>query len=219
MPSGVTRFTACALAACGVLAVAEVARVMGAAVPPTALVLLGSMTAVLAFTAAIRDVAFVWRGPVIVTFRRGDGVLCDARESAAVRAAASLRGTMGGAGHLYPRRLLFSAATWVATAAQALMLLLPDRGAATYLPFLWVLVGGALAARFPAIAFYYRETAGDCVVAFPVEVCERLLENARMAPTPRPMELAALGAPASPADAPAGARGAQQSQQRDEPSA
>ncbi|HEX9049106.1 MAG TPA: hypothetical protein VF841_01080 [Anaeromyxobacter sp.] len=191
VPSGMTRFTAGALAACGAFAAVEVLRAAGVAVHGRAFVLLGSTAAVVAATAAARNVAHVWRGPLIVDFQRGDGLLCDARESVAVRAAAQLRGTMGGAGYLHPCRLAFSASAWAAAAVQAVVLVSPDRGSWEYLPAAVGLVAVAFAGRFPATPFYYRETAGDCVVVFPAEAASRLLAGARLSPTPSPMALAA----------------------------
>lgn len=189
MPSGVTSFTAAAIGACAALAALEVGQAFGVAMPRASVVAAASTAAVLAATVALRHVAFVWRGPVIVSFRRREGMLCDAREAEAVRAAAQLRGTLGGAGHLFPRRLLVSALGWGAASVQALALLLPERSAGTFAPLVAVLVLGGLAVLFPAVPFYYREAAGGCVVAFPSEACMRLLDASALEPAPVPVEL------------------------------
>jgi hypothetical protein len=189
LPSGVTRFTAAAIGACVALAALEVARAFGVAMPRASGVAAASIAAVLAATVAVRHAAFVWRGPVVVSFRRREGMLCDAREAGAVRAAAQLRGTLGGAGHLFPRRLLVSALGWGAASVQALALLLPERSTGTFAPLVAVLALGGLAVLFPAVPFYYREAAGGCVVAFPAETCMRLLDASALAPAPVPVEL------------------------------
>ena len=219
MPSGVTRFTVWALAACAGFAAVEVAEELGAPVPRGGLEVLGTLAAVLAAMAAIRNVAHVRRGPSIVEFQRRDATLCDARESAAIRAAAQLRGTMGGAGYLFPRRLAFSAVGWAATGVQAALLAVPEHGTATFLPLGVAVLAVLLTARFPAIPFYYRETVGQCVVAFPADACSRLLEAARLAPTPTGVELAALGTRGEAEAAPAQALDAAPPARRQEPEA
>ncbi len=184
-------FTTTTIAACVALAAVEAARLLGIEVPRTAAMLTASGTAVLAMTVAVRHVAFVWRGPVIVSFRRRDGMLCDANEAAVVRAAAQLRGTMGGAGHVHPHRLMLTAGAWAAASVQALVLVGPDRGLTRFVPLTAVIVAGALAAQFPAVPFYYREAAGGCVVAFPPGACALLLGAAALQPV-RPVELGAF---------------------------
>jgi hypothetical protein len=123
---------------------------------------------------------------------------------------------MGGAGHLHPWRLVFSAVAWGAASAQALALLLPERSSAILAPIVLVLLAAALAALYPATPFFYREAAGGCVVVFPSDVCLRLLETAGVDPAPRPIDLEALGHPADPAGADAAARGGESPAYRDE---
>ncbi len=217
MPSGVSRFTVGALGTCTALAVVEGAAELGVPVPRTGIVALGTAAAVLAATVAVRNLAYVRRGPLILAFQRREGMLCDARESAAIRAAAQLRGTMGGAGHLSPHRLALSAAAWAAAALQALMFVVPEHGPTTFLPLAWVVASGGLAVRFPAVPFYYREAAGGCVVAFPADVCARLLERARLAPAPSAMQIDALGTGADLGDGAQPAPGVPAEARRDEP--
>ena len=208
-----------ALAVCSTLAGTEVARALGLPVPQGGEIVLGSAAAVLAATVAVRRIAFVRRGPIIVDFRREDGLLCDARESAVIRSAAQLRGTMGGAGHLFPHRLVLSSVAWAYVAVQAVLLVLPEHGAATFVPLAGVIVVGAVAARFPAIPFYYRETVGQCVVAFPVDACMRLLEAARLAPAPTGVELTVLRTGTDAEGSPAQPPGAEPPARREKPNA
>jgi hypothetical protein len=196
----------------------EVAEAIGLEAPRPVVAVLGSFAAVLAASVAVRHLSFIRRGPVIADYHRGEGLLCDARESAAIRAAAQLRGTLGGAGHLYPRRLVISAAAWAAAALQAVLLVLPEHDAGRFLPVVLLGVTTAAFARFPAIAFYYRETAGDCVVAYPARICARILDAARLGPAPQPIDLAQYESIGEPAGAPQVA-GAQSPARRDEPPA
>jgi hypothetical protein len=188
----------------------ELARAAGAEVPDTAGLLGASAAAVSAATVAIRNIFFVWRGPVILSFRRGDAMLCDAREASTVRAAAQLRGTMGGAGYLHPRRLVVSATAWAAVSVQSLALVSPQRTPTTFIPLAVAVGATVLTALFPASPFFYRETGGGCVVAFPPRVCRSVLDAAGVEPalTPIAIGMAAVGQPrdgvAAP-NAPAGA--------------
>jgi hypothetical protein len=83
---------------------------------------------------------------------------------------------MGGAGYLFPRRLVISAAAWGAVSVQSLALVAPNRTPATFLPLALALAAAWLAALFPASPFYYREAGGGCVLAFPPQTCRRLLD-------------------------------------------
>jgi hypothetical protein len=186
---GVTRFTAGAVGICAALAGIEIAHAFGAAVPHALALVSASACAVIAATVAARNVAFVRRGPVILAFPRGEAMLCDAREASVVRSAAQLRGTMGGAGYLHPRRLAFAATAWSAISAQALALVTQQRSAVTFVPLAIALVAGGLAAVFPARPFFYREAGGGCVLAFPPHVCRRLLDAAGATPALRPVAL------------------------------
>ncbi len=181
-----------AVGICGVLAGIEVAQTFGAEVPRAFALFTASAAAVVAATVAVRAVAFIWRGPVIVPFPRDEALLCDAREAAVVRSVAQLRGTMGGAGHVHPRRLVLSATAWGAISVQALALVTPQRTPGTFVPIAVALVAAALAALFPATAFFYREAAAGCVLAFPSDVCRRLLDANGVEPALQPIALGAL---------------------------
>lgn len=201
---GVTRFTAIAVGACGALVAFETAEAFGAHVPRTLVLLAASACAVLAATVALRHVAFIWRGPVIVAFRRPEGRLCDSREAEAVRSAAQLRGTMGGAGHLHPRRLAFSAVAWGAASAQCVALVVPDHRPTSFAPLAVLVLASGLAVIFPPDPFYYREAAGGCVVVFPVDACVRVLRAAGARALPTPVLIGAAMPVLAPSESSAG---------------
>lgn len=190
-----TRFTVGAIGICGVLAGIEVARAVGADAPAAVALVVASVSAVVAATVAVRNVVFVWRGPVIRSFPRREAMLCDAREAQTIRAAAQLRGTMGGAGYLHPGRLVLSAAGWGAISVQSLALVSPQRTPATFLPLAVAVVAAGLVALFPASPFFYREAGGGCVLAFPPDACRRLLgaEGVEGALTPIALGMSAAG--------------------------
>ncbi len=191
MVSGITRFTSAAIVFCSALTALEVARSFDLPVTVGPFLAVANVTAVLAATVAVRQLSYIWRGPLIVAFRRSDGVLCDAREAEVVRSAAQLRGTMGGAGHFHRWRLVLSAGAWGAASAQSLMLLPPQRNAVTYLPLCALLLLWGLSAVLPAEPFFYREAAGGCLVAFPAALCRRLLAAAGTMPELSPIPLGA----------------------------
>lgn len=121
----------------------------------------------LAVVAAGRNAASVWRGPALRPFPHDDAVCCSPSQAAVVRAAAQLRGTLGGAGHVHPRRLALPAFGWLAAAAFALEAVFDPMDPAM---LLWA--GGALAlwsaaAMLPARPFFYREAVGGRLVIHP----------------------------------------------------
>jgi hypothetical protein len=138
----------------------------------------------LAFAAAVSamNVAFVWRGPEIISFRRRDAVLCDVAEAAAVRAAAQLRGTMGGAGHVYRFRLAFPAVMWAAVAAHSAAFLVRGSGRPALWPLAVAFPAALLTILLPARSFWYREVTGGCVLVHPCPACLHLLQVAGVGP-------------------------------------
>ncbi len=191
MRGPLSRFTAIAVGLCGALVAIQAAEALGVRVPRTLVLLAASAAAVVSATVAVRHIAFIWRGPMIIGFRRPEGRLCDSWEATTIRAAAQLRGTLGGAGHLYPRRLVLSSIAWGAASGTCIALVLPEHGAAPVVPVAILVISGGLAMMFPAEPFYYRETAGGCVVAFPVEVCQRMLRAAGSRPVLTPQAIGA----------------------------
>ncbi|HET8542438.1 MAG TPA: hypothetical protein VFL83_21370 [Anaeromyxobacter sp.] len=151
-------------------------RDAGAGIPSSSLAAAGVVAAALAGLAALRTASWAWRGPVIVPLPEDDVVVCCPPEAEAIRAAAQLRGTMGGAGHVHPGRLVLPAAAWASAAAAALAG--PELLDAA--PWIAVLAASATAAlALPARAFFYREATGGRVVLHPASSREELLRSPR----------------------------------------
>jgi hypothetical protein len=173
--------------------------------PPHVAVVAGALVGgPIAAVAALQVVGSIWRGPAIRRFSRHESVHCGAEYAAVIRQGAQLRGTMGGAGHLHPRRLVFPAVGWAAAAlAGAEVLAQPAaRAGAAWAAF--VAVGAVTGAfLFPAKPYYYRETTGGGVVVSPPEAAVWLAERAC------PGDLGAGPSSAAPPAARAVAGGAQ----------
>jgi hypothetical protein len=164
------------------------ARHAGAAIPLASLAAAAAVTAGLALYCALRTASSVWRGPPIVSLPKDDVVPCDPPEAELIRAAAQLRGTMGGAGHVHPRRLALPALAWLAAAASALAWADPLDAAP------WVaLVGAAATAAylFPATAFLYREATGGRLVLHPPSARREIVRS-------RPLRAVVPGARGAP---------------------
>lgn len=137
------------------------------------------VAAPIAVAGGLRAVAAIWRGPTIVDFDRGDAVPCSPAEARFVREAAQLRGLMGGAGHLYPRRLVLAAVAWLAAAAVGVSGLSPIIEAITGLwPVAFAVGAAVVALMFPARAFFYRDTMGGGVLLSPPASAYRLKRRA-----------------------------------------
>lgn len=201
---GTTRELA-ALAAWLALALIGALRAAGLSVSTTATLCVLVATPI-SFAAAVEAASSFWRGPAIVAFTRDEAIACSPPEAAYVRSVAMLRGTMGGAGYLHPRRLAFPAASWAA-AAVAGAAVLSDGILAFVGP--WP-VAGALAAAFaayvlPARPFFYRETTGGGLVVSPPRPAYGLKRRAEYAaarargeaveetPTPAPTPAPTVG--------------------------
>jgi hypothetical protein len=143
-------------------------RLSGVRVSPSALVLVASIAMALAFAECVGTVFAMWRGPTIVTFSRDEAEICGPDEAEAIRAAAKLRGTLGGAGHIHSARLILPALAWLAaTALAAGAIVDPALESVPGWPAAVVAVGVGAAALFPATPFYYREAVGGRVVVHP----------------------------------------------------
>lgn len=182
----------------------------GGDAPPSVELACGAVAAPIAVLGALQSIAAFWRGPIIVPFARGDAVACSPAEAAFIRSSAQLQGLMGGAGHLYPRRLVYPAAAW-ASASLVGVAVLVDRVAQTVGP--WPLavtaVAAFLALLFPARPFFYRDTTGGGVVLSPPSAAYRLKHRAELAAaiargepveaqTPAPTPSPGVGLGASP---------------------
>jgi hypothetical protein len=88
-----------------VLLVTLAALRLGAPVPPGIITITAAVAVPAATAAALQRLAYLWRGPSIVSFSRMDAVRCGVSDAEEIRAAAQVRGTLGGAGHVYRARL------------------------------------------------------------------------------------------------------------------
>lgn len=199
------KLTAASIGAWGALGVLHLARVAGAAVPAIAQPLLAGAAAALATIAACCSLAAMWRGPELVAFPRGAAAACDPERAELVRAAARIRGTMGGGGHLHPARLLLATVAWGLAAAAAASVGVAARGGrepGSFLdvpPPLLVATGAAfaLAAALPPRSFVYRELSGGGVIVHPRASFDDLVHRARAA---RRLETPGAPVPGGPQD-------------------
>lgn len=148
------------------------ARAAGVAIPPASVAAATAVAAGLALACAARTASWFWRGPLIVSLPRSEVVVCDPPDADAIRAAAQLRGTMGGAGHVHRARLALPVLAWLAAAGAAIAGPDPLQAAS------WTAILGASAAAallFPAKAFFYREATGGRVVLHPPSARAELL--------------------------------------------
>jgi hypothetical protein len=135
-------------------------------------------SAPLAAALAVRNAAAYWRGPALLHFPVEYAVLCYGQVAEAVRAAAHLRGALGGAGHLHKTRLLFPVVAWLAAAAALGYVALGATGMPGYRRALGVLAL-TLAARIilPPRAFWYRERRDGSLVVYPASIRARVSER------------------------------------------
>jgi hypothetical protein len=173
----------------------------GGSVPQLAVLACAVVGAPIALAAAGHALGSMWRGPTIIAFGLADSTPCSADEASYVRQHAQLRGTMGGAGFLYPRRLVLVAMAWLAAAVLGLSGL-SEPVCDTVGP--WA-VAASLTTAFaafllPARPYFYRDTTGGGAVLSPPSAAYRLMRRAEIA------QALALGAPvesATPAPTPA----------------
>ncbi len=163
---GTSRLTVGAVVACATLAALCTLREAGVVIPSLTMSAVAAGALVLALAGAVRTIAAVWRGPELIHFQPADAVECDPAEASGIRAAAQLRGALGGAGHVHRARLVFPAAAWVAAAALGASPLV-GFGVETVSASAVLLVAGAATFAFPARPFWYRETRGGSLLVHP----------------------------------------------------
>ncbi len=170
MPLGGWKLTVAATATSGALLTLLAARRLGAPVPTPAIVICAAVAAPIALAAGVQRLVYLWRGPSVVSFSRIEAVRCGGAEAEAIRAAAQLRGTLGGAGHVHRSRLALHALAYFATASLgAVALASSGSDAVGAWPLAVVAGAGVGAVLLPARPFYYREaTNGDVVVSPPL---------------------------------------------------
>ncbi len=170
MVAGSTLTALATVAAWLALAVVGVLRAADVEVSFAAAVACAVVAGPVALAATFRTIVSVWLGPRIVTFSREDAELCGLPDAEALRAAAQLRGTMGGAGHLHRARLVFPAVAWAAALVMGMQGIDASvvAGAGP-----WPLVVAAMAALaawlFPSRPYWYREVTGGGVIVSPPE--------------------------------------------------
>jgi len=166
--AGSTRMAVAALAAWLSLAAIGGLRELGVHVPLGLGVACVVFAGPVALVATLRTIAAAWLGPPVVAFSREEAALCRPAEAIAIRAAAQLCGTMGGAGHLHRSRLVFPAAAWVAALATAVEAVgAPGLDAAGPWPLVVAAVSPVAAWMFPSRPYWYCEVTGGGVLVSP----------------------------------------------------
>jgi hypothetical protein len=152
------------------LALAAVAglRLAGLGIPPTLQLACAFVAAPITAAAAMAAALAIPRGPRVISFERRDAAWCTPGEASAIRDAAQLRGTMGGAGHVHPARLAFAVAAWAGAALSGVELLSTGMlELADPWPLALAVAAAFAALLFPARPFWYREVTGGGVLVTP----------------------------------------------------
>jgi hypothetical protein len=152
-------------------------RFAGFAIPPELRIACVAVAGPIALLALVRTVCAVWRGPRVIAFERGDAVLCGPPEAEAIRDAAQLRGTMGGAGHVYAGRLVFPVVAWSGALLEGLENLSPAFHFAGPWPFVVAIFAAIAGWVFPSRPYWYREVTGGGVVVSPPEAATLVLAS------------------------------------------
>jgi hypothetical protein len=175
------------------------ARATGQPVPPVATAAIALLACTFALGLAATLVVRIWRGPPLVTFRIEEVAYCDPAQAELIRAAAQVRGTLGGAGHVHRARLAFPAAAWIAAAAFAAELVPPGADAPLW-PLVLLVPAACLSAVWRARPFQYREATGGGLVVHPSAAADWLLEgrDAGRGSQPLSRPVAADGSPTHP---------------------
>lgn len=161
----------------GTLMILDAGMTLGAPVSPRVLMAVAGASTLGAAAAAAMNVALLWRLPPIVAFDRACAVECDAAESAAIRAAAHVRGDAGGAGYVHRWALVLPAATWAAVALQSAALLFAGERPEASWTLLVIALGAALVVLFPARPFVYVEGTDGRVLVHPPLVALRVAQR------------------------------------------
>jgi hypothetical protein len=173
--------TLAGVAAWGALAFVGLVHAVGGqpGVVAVACVLLSQPIAV---AAALRAAVSYWRGPDIISFTRADSEACTPAEAEYIRRHAQLRGTMGGAGYLYPRRLVLPVIAWMAAGIVGAAVVSERIDDATGpWPVVLTTTVAFVAFLLPSRPYYYREMTGGGVIVCPPPAAIRLKRRARIA--------------------------------------
>lgn len=183
-----SRLTLAATATSGALLAVLAARHLFP-VAHVAVVVCAAVATPIALATGVQRIVYLWRGPPVVTFSPLESVRCGAADAGAIRAAAKLRGTLGGAGHLYPPRLVVHALACLAVAVVGGTVLLVPRAEAGW--WLALVAGtGAVAVLLPARPFYYREAMDGEVAVSPPTACATLATRPGRGNSPTPIPTA-----------------------------
>jgi hypothetical protein len=143
-------------------------RLVGFAIPPAMQLACGAIAAPIVAAAAVATAFAISRGPRVIEFELGDAVVYKPGEARAIRDAAQLRGTMGGAGHVYPARLMFPFGAWIGAAVSGTEIVSAGvLEVAGPWPLALALCAAVAALLFPSRPFWYREVTGGGVLATP----------------------------------------------------
>jgi hypothetical protein len=153
------------------------AREAALSVAPATISIAALVSLLLALVAAARNAAYAWRGPRIPAFPKDEALVCRPREAAIVRAAAQLRGTLGGAGWIHRARLALSTGAWIAVGISVSAILVDAERASLPQWGFAVLVFGAASACFPPKAFFYREATNGCLLVHPRDTFAHLARS------------------------------------------
>jgi hypothetical protein len=162
--------TVATLATAGVLAALLAARAAGGAVPARLILVCAGALVPVAAVAALQSAVHLWRGPPVVSFGNAEAVRCGGAQAEAIRRAARLRGTLGGAGHVYPGRLAVHALAGAAAAALGGYVVQAGPDAVAGWLLMLLVAGGAWTVLLPARAFYYREARNGDLLVTPANV-------------------------------------------------
>lgn len=142
------------------------ARALQVPVPSTALTTSAFLALVVALALSGRYVARFFRGPPLLAFPKDRAVLCEPHEAVVIRAAAQLRGTLGGAGHVHRARLMLPATAWAAAAVFAEGFVAPGAEASVW-PVVVLVPAAVSSLLLRPRPFHYREAMGGWLVVHP----------------------------------------------------
>lgn len=162
-----------ASAACGVGGVVSALALAGVDVPGGVSAALAIVCAPVSLAVALRELLAIRRGPPLWSFPLRHAVVCRPEEASRVRAAAQIRGGLGGAGHLRPLRLILPAFAWIAAGALVAFTAGGSREAAA-LALAGLAASLAATLLLPARPFWYRERSDGAVLVFPPDLCDRM---------------------------------------------
>ncbi len=162
-----------ASAACGVGAAVSALALAGVAVPGRIATAAAIVCVPVSLAAALGQLLAIRRGPPLWSFPLKHAIAFRPEEASRVRAAAQVRGGLGGAGHVRPLRLMFPALAWIGAGALVAFTAGGRREAAA-LALAWLAASLAATLLLPARPFWYRERSDGAVLVFPPDLSDRM---------------------------------------------